>query len=530
MKEISVIPMPNKVEFKSNSEIIFPVAAYMENDFDENFSELLCEFFSSDSSKEQLESKICVKKIQGLEREEYLLEINDSNIQISASQCEGAFYAIQTLRQLLVNGKEDGYYKLPDCLIQDKPRFKYRGFMLDEARHFFGKDVVKRLLNVMASLKLNVFHWHLTDDQGWRIEIKKYPCLTEKGSVRRFTQLDVLNIKRDDSSYGKNLFYTQDEIKEIVEYAKKLNISIIPEIDLPGHLSAAIACLPELSCEKKQVDVETSWGVKNTIGCCGSDFLYDFSKDILDELCEIFPYKYIHIGGDEVPKKKWKTCSFCQKKIREKGLKDEKELQAYFTNFMNEYLKSKGKKLIAWNDILSASNVDDDITIQWWRKGCKKCGVEKRLIKKSCIIISKINYLYMDHCYSRRDLRKTYALSLSKLNLKSGFEKYILGIEGAMWTEYVRDEEKLSFNSFPRMQALSELCWTEEKNKNFEDFLKRIEKSSFIVTKNNFTSATSDFYLYSGLRGLFARIEEIICWLLNPNYEYERYIRKNKIK
>lgn len=192
------------------------------------------------------------EKIPELEREEYLLEINDSNIQISASQCDGAFYAIQTLCQLLVNGKEDGCYKLPDCLIQDKPRFKYRGFMLDEARHFFGKDVVKRLLNVMASLKLNVFHWHLTDDQGWRIEIKKYPCLTEKGSVRRFTQLDVLNIKRDDSSYGKNLFYTQDEIKEIVEYAKKLNISIIPEIDLLGHLSVAIVCLPELSCEKSK--------------------------------------------------------------------------------------------------------------------------------------------------------------------------------------------------------------------------------------------------------------------------------------
>lgn len=519
MKEINIIPRPNDITVKSEQTVFVPFSVKIKNDFSESF-EIPEGFFDYDSGSDFAISLI---KNEALSNEEYILEIEDGKIDISASGFAGAFYGVQSLYQLFLNGRSGEGYILPNCLICDKPRFKHRGFMLDEARHFFGKAFVKRLLNVMASLKMNVFHWHLTDDQGWRIEIKKYPELAEKGSVRKSTQLDVLNIKTDNNEYGKGCFYTREDIKEIVSYAKKLNIDIIPEIDLPGHLSAAIACYPELSCEKKEADVGTRWGIIKNVGCCGNDFLYEFSKNVLSEMCDMFPYEYFHIGGDETPTVKWKSCPDCQKKMKENGMTAERELQTHFTNYINAFLKSKNKKAVAWNDILSSSNVDDDVKIQWWIKDIKSSGAEKWLEKGNTVILSRLEYFYFDHCYARKDLRKAYSLDLKPLGVSEKYENQIAGIEAPLWTEYVRNEKKFSFNAFPRIQAVAEIGWTDRQNRDFDDFMKRLDSFEAILNKNEFKSAPKKAYLLSGIGGFVRKMTEQVKWLFNPNFEFEKY-------
>lgn len=270
-----------------------------------------------------------------LKKDEYILNVNENKINIKSSTESGVFYYLQTIKQIIQ--VKDKAVTIPCCNIHDYPRFEWRGFMLDESRHFFGKEFVKQTLDMMALNKMNVFHWHLTDDQGWRIEIKKYPLLTSKGSIRKATPLSIESINDetlpwDKSEYGKGLYYTQKDISEIVSYAKERFIEIVPEIDMPGHLSAAIACYPELSCSGEKIDVAHKFGILENIACCGKDNIYQFAYDVIDELEQLFPFKYIHIGGDEVPKNKWKECPLCQKKIHENNLENEENLQGYFNN------------------------------------------------------------------------------------------------------------------------------------------------------------------------------------------------------
>ena len=251
---------------------------------------------------------------------------------------------------------------MPYVTVSDAPKYAYRGFMLDCARHFWTIDKIKQILDVMAALKMNEFHWHLSEDQGWRAEIKKYPLLTEKGSIRNGTQVSPRDSAPDsarvkDAEYGRGLYYTQEQMREIVAYAAQRHIEVIPEIDMPGHMVAAIACYPELSCRGEATEVSPKWGVLDNICCCGKEDVYRFAKDVIDELVEIFPGRFFHIGGDEVPKKRWKECPACQKKIRELGLKDENALQGYFNNQIAEYLRSKGKRMIAWNEAHQAREI-----------------------------------------------------------------------------------------------------------------------------------------------------------------------------
>ena len=523
---ISIIPKPLKVT-EGKGVFKYTFATKVGGDFPQTKKQLVSIF-----SKSGIEATItsCSADINfvtdsSIEEEGYLLEVAENSITIKASDEAGAFYSLQTLIQLckvdiLTNVEE---VEIPCCVIYDKPRFKRRAFMLDVARHFSTMDTIKECLNMMALNKLNVFHWHLTDDQGWRIEIKKYPLLTKQGAVRKGTQL--AGNKMEDKMYGEGLYYTQEDIKEIVSYAKDLHIEVMPEIDMPGHLVAAINCYPELSCEGNQIDVSTHWGILDDIGCVGGDKLMPFVKDIIDEIVELFPYGYFHIGGDEVPKKKWKVCPKCGAKIKELGLKDEEELQGWFNNEILQYLKTKNKNMIGWNEILKATKLSDETIIQWWIHSAKASGVDKWLAKGNKVILTPEPYLYMDHCYDMKDLKKYYSVDLDTMGLSMDYESQVLGIEAPLWTEYVRCKEKLQFNIYPRMQALGEINWTSKENKNFADFETRLPLQMKIMDSLNIKYANREAYLVRGFKNWGRASKAWLNWSKNQNHEFEKYCK-----
>ena len=522
---ISIIPKPLKV-VEGEGVFNYTFSTKIGGDFDKAKSQLVGYFSKCGIEATIVKDKgeINFVKVAGMDSEEYSLQVSDKEITIKASEEEGAFYAVQTLRQISLVDTQENIDKLEIacCVVEDKPRFKRRGFMLDVARHFSTMDTVKECLEMMALNKLNVFHWHLTDDQGWRVEIKKYPLLTEKGASRIGTQLAGVN-KMEEKAYGEGLYYTQEQIKEIVSYAKDLHIEVLPEIDMPGHLVAAIHCYPELSCEGKQIDVSTHWGILDDIGCVGGDKLMPFVKDVIDELVELFPYGYFHIGGDEVPKKKWKSCPKCQAKIKELGLKNEEDLQGWFNNQILQYLKTKNKSMIGWNEILRATELSDETIIQWWIGPAKLNGVAKWLAKGNKVILTPEPYLYMDHCYDMKDLKKYYSVDLDTMGLNQKFESQVLGIEAPLWTEYVRCKEKLQFNIYPRMQALGEINWTAKENKNFADFERRLPSQMKIMEALNIRYATRDAYLVRGIKNWGRKSKAWLNWANNQNHEFEKY-------
>lgn len=406
--------------------------------------------------------------------EGYRIACENGDITITASDESGAFYGVMTLLQLCA-----GRDHFEAISVEDAPRYHHRGFMLDCARHFWSVEKIKQILDVMALLKMNIFHWHLTDDQGWRAEIKKYPLLTEKGAIRKSTALSLTGYDkhqepRDYTEYGRGLFYTQEQVREVVAYAKERQINIIPEVDMPGHFVAVIACYPEISCTGEPTEVCDRWGVMENIACCGKEDVYNFVRDVLDELCELFPYPYFHIGGDEVPKDHWKTCPNCQAKIKELGLKDEEALQGHFNNVIASYLKSKGKNTVGWNEILKATeNLDHNIIPQWWIPLDDSVREKKWLAEGGKIILSILPYVYMDHAYAMRPLEKTYGFGPKSVGVED--DTNVLGIEAPQWTEYIRDEEKLNFNTFARVIAIAEAGWTLEENKDYTNFESRLE-------------------------------------------------------
>lgn len=523
---ISIIPKPLKVTCGKGA-FKYNFATKIDGKFEKTKMQLVNIFAKSGVEATVISGEGDINFVvdETIASEGYFLEVTESAITIKASDEAGAFYALQTLRQLCevdtLSGVES--IEIPCCVIEDKPRFKRRAFMLDVARHYSTMDTIKECLNMMALNKLNVFHWHLTDDQGWRVEIKKYPLLTEKGAARKATQL--AGGKMEEKAYGDGLFYTQEQVKEIVAYAKDLHIEVLPEVDMPGHLVAAINCYPELSCEGKQIDVSTHWGILDDIGCAGGDKLMPFVKDVIDELVELFPYGYFHIGGDEVPKKKWKTCPKCQAKIKELGLKNEEDLQGWFNNQILQYLKTKNKAMIGWNEILKATELSDETIIQWWIHSAKKSGVDKWVAKGNKIIMTPEPYLYMDHCYDMKDLKKYYSVDLDTMNLDSKYENQVLGIEAPLWTEYVRCKEKLQFNIYPRMQALGEINWTSKENKNFADFENRLPLQMKIMDCLNIKYANRDAYLVRGFKNWSRASKAWLNWSKNQNHEFEKYCK-----
>ena len=407
------------------------------------------------------------KRAVQLGDEGYFLDIKQNNITIKAANYAGIFYGLQTLRQLMpkeIEAKTKAAstvkWVIPCMYITDKPRFQWRGMLLDCGRHFMDKDFVKRYIDILSYYKMNRLHWHLTEDQGWRIEIKKYPKLTEIGAWRT---------EADGSKYGG--FYTQADIKEVVAYAAEHFITVIPEIEMPGHSVAAIAAYPFLSCTGLPINVENNWGVFKDIYCAGNDSTFRFVQDVLDEVITLFPAKYIHIGGDEAPKYRWENCSKCQARIKKEGLKDELELQSYFIKRVEAYLKTKNRSIIGWDEILEGG-LAPAATVQSWRgieggKHAARTGHDA--------IMSPTSHAYFDYDVKNLDLKKVYSFEPIPDSLTTEESKHILGGECNMWTERA-PMELIDNRMFPRMLAMTEALWSLPQNKNYDAFYNRVQK------------------------------------------------------
>ncbi len=441
-------------------------------------------------------------------KEGYVLDANTDKITIKASSEAGAFYAVQTLRQLtrgdLIEDAE--FLTLHAVKVEDEPRYAMRSILLDESRYFHGMETVKNLLDMMSYLKLNTLHWHLTDNEGWRVEIKKYPLLTEVGAVRKGTQTMAWGNKQIDWTLHEG-YYTQQEIKEIVQYAEKLHVQIIPEIDMPAHFGAAIASYPWLSCSDVEMDVPIIHGgtpEKNGIGqviaCAGKESTFKFIYDVLDEICELFPAPYLHVGGDEAPKGEWKKCPHCQELIKKEGLKDEENLQGYFNNKIAVYLKRKGKRIIGWNEILTAKKLDKDVIVEYWTHK-RDMKVENYLLSGHDVIIAKHQAFYFDMTYAQNNLKTTYDFEPEKYGITKG-KKGILGLEGTAWTEWIPTEERLNFQLYPRMQAMAEVAWTPAEKRNYKDFIARLKKFLPILDRYDIVYCPLSMVNQGGLKRL----------------------------
>ena len=430
--------------------------------------------------------------------EEYSIAISKKNCIVSASAYNGFLYAIQTLKQLtdvkIFSEEIDPAQKFlfPCVTIKDKPRFAYRGMHLDCARHFFSVEEVKKYLDIMATYKLNRFHWHLTEDQGWRIEIAKYPKLTQIGAFRNGTMVGKDFNSNDGIRYGG--YYTKEQMKDIVKYAEDLGITIIPEIDLPGHMLGALAAYPELGCTGGPYEVWTKWGISEDVLCPGKEGMFTFLEDVFTELMEIFPSEYIHIGGDECPKVEWQKCPDCQARIKALGIKGddkhtaEEYLQSYVTARIQSFLNKHGRKIIGWDEILEG-NLAEGATVMSWR-GVK--GGIQASAQGFDVIMTPNTYCYFDYYQSPEIEKEPLAiggnLPIEKVygyepfeGLDASQQKHILGVQANLWTEYIATPEYLEYMLLPRMSALSEIQWCKPEDKNFDRFSKALHEESFKI-------------------------------------------------
>ena len=488
----SVIPMANDVTLAEGS---FNVAGALVS-VDENLDEASAKAVKAFSETlETVTGKPMTGKRGGVIRfglnpnmgtEEYFLQVKPDGVNVEASAFGGFFYAIQTLKQMLPaevygNQKANAAWLLPCVTILDAPRFDYRGIHMDPCRHFWTIEETKRYIDIAATYKLNRLHWHLTEDQGWRMEIKKYPKLTEVGAWRNGTCIGKDFDSNDGIRYGG--FYTQDEMREIVAYAAERNITVIPEVDLPGHMVAALAAYPELGCTGGPYEVWTRWGISEDVLCAGKEETFSFLEDVLTEVMDIFPSEYIHIGGDECPKDRWRNCPLCQARIKELGLKAhdnfsaEEELQCYVTGRIQRFLNDHGRKIIGWDEILDGT-LAPGATVMSWR------GTEGGIRAAELgfdVVMTPNSHLYFDYYQSReRDkeplciggyvpVEKVYSYEPYE-GMAPGTEDHILGVQANLWTEYIGTDEFLEYMLLPRMCALSEVQWCNADRKDYTRF------------------------------------------------------------
>lgn len=428
----------------------------------------------------------------------YHIEVDKDKVVIQGKDFDGVFNGTMTLSQMIllkgVDSKEE-QSKIPNVQIWDGPEFQYRGMHLDVGRHFFPISFIKKYLDIMALYKFNYFHWHLTEDQGWRIEIKAYPLLTEKGAWRL----------EDGKKYGG--FYTQDEIREIVAYAQALNITIVPEIEMPGHSRAALNAYPEFSCTGKLQEVPNEWGVFEDVYCAGNEKTFEFLETVLDEVMELFPGEYIHIGGDESPKAKWEECKKCQDRIKQEHLANEHELQSYFIQRIEKYLNAKGRKLIGWDEILEGG-LAPDATVMSWR-GIQG-GIDAAR-EEHDVIMTPTDYCYFDHYQGEPEfepkaiggylpLTKVYAFHPIPKELNEEQAKFILGGQANMWTEYMETSDHVEYMLLPRMLALSEALWSKEKHKDFKDFNKRLQSHKKLLKTLGYHFSSGSYRIQLAVR------------------------------
>ena len=443
--------------------------------------------------------------------EEYVLEVERNEARVKASALNGFVYAVQTIKQLLPaqiwgDIKEDGAtWTLPVMTIRDYPRFAYRGMHLDEARHFFGLEEVYRYIDIMVAHKMNRLHWHLTDDQGWRIEIKKYPRITEVGAYRKGTMIGRDFSSFDGIPYGG--FYTQDELRQVVAYAAARGVTVIPEIDLPGHMQSVVAAYPDLGCTGGPYEVRTTWGVSDEVLCAGNERIYEVLEDILTEIMDIFPSEYIHIGGDECPKTRWSECPKCQAKIKALGLKDSDQftaedfLQSYVMNRVESFLNKHGRKIIGWDEVLDG-NVSQSATIMSWRGAA---GGIKAAQSGRDAIMTPNSYMYFDFCQARNSAEEPVSIGgFLPVSRVYSYEPYdeqmtpeectrILGVQANLWTEYIKDASHLEYMLVPRISALSEVQWCKPENKDFARFRNSLANMRLIYDEMGLNYATHIF-------------------------------------
>lgn len=437
------------------------------------------------------ESNVIVCKLNNKlqKKESYILHIAENKITIEAREPAGFFYAAQTIRQLLPSGIESGSkqdnvkWTVPCCRIEDSPYYQYRGMHLDVCRHFSQKEEVMSYIDQLAFLKINTFHWHLTDDQGWRIEIKKYPLLTEVGGFRNRTLIGHGRVAPHERKWDYTRiggFYTQEDIKEVVAYAQKRFVTVIPEIEMPGHAVAALTAYPQYSCSGGPFEVEGRWGIFNDIFCTREE-TFEFLQDILDEVAELFPGGYIHIGGDEAPKLRWQRCHACQERMKAENLKDEHELQSYFIKRIGKHLQEKGKRFIGFDEILEGG-LAPDATVMSWRGN--EGGIDAARQGHDVIMVPTYA-LYLDYYQSKSPdeplaiggyvpIQTVYEYNPTPKELSPEEAKHVLGVQANVWTEYMPNAKHREYMIFPRILAVAENGWLPQDKKDYKNFEYRL--------------------------------------------------------
>lgn len=502
---VNIIPIPVKTQ-TLKGEFVLPrkvVIAYQTTE-GKNIAQYMADKLKASTGYEVILSEkkgnitIQITPSLKMAEEGYHLNVTAKGVTIKAKTAKGAFYGMQSFMQLLPAKiesptKVDGVKWVAQCCnIEDAPRFGYRGFHLDPCRHFITVENVKKQLDLMSMFKVNTMHFHLTEDQGWRIEIKKYPELTTIGSIRT---------EGDGSSYGG--YYTQEQIKEIVDYAAKRYITVIPEIDLPGHMMAAISAYPNLSCKGEKWSLRTVWGVEDIVMCAGKEDMFNFLGDIFDEIVPLFPGKYFHIGGDECPKTSWKNCPTCQKRIKDEGLQTdgkhtaEERLQSYVIKRVEKMLEQRGRKIIGWDEILEGG-LSANATVMSWRG--TQGGIEAALQKHDVIMTPGSDGMYLDWYQgdskiepvtipsTPKYLATTYNYNPVPDTIKSlGLAHHILGVQCNNWSEYMYTNAKMEYMMYPRAVALSEIAWSPLSKKNFEDFCRRLDANSIRLDEHHIT-------------------------------------------
>ena len=500
VQTINVVPYPNDVQVKPGGFCVAGAGVKYDAAADERTKSLIDAFAQQlslvtgvESAVSETNGEIAFILDAEMPHEAYTLNVTKKGVEVKASGLNGFNYAIQTIKQMLpveVFGKAaaaDKEWTLPCVKINDAPRFGYRGLHMDVSRHFFDMDEVKRYLDIMEVHKLNTLHWHITDDQGWRLEIKKYPRLTEVGAVRKQTLVGHLFDSEvyDGTPYGEGCYFTQDQVREILDYAAGKGITVIPEIDLPGHMLAALAAYPELGCTGGPYDVWGKWGVADDVLCVGKEKTMQFLEDVLTEVCELFPAEYVHIGGDECPKVRWEKCPHCQAKIAELGLKDddrfqaEHYLQGYVTSRMEKFLAEKGKKLIGWDEILEGE-LAPNATVMSWRG---VAGGLQAVRMGHDAIMTPNTFFYLDY-YQSLDkeneplaiggylpVEKCYSYEPTVEGMTEEEKAHILGVQANLWTEYIKTPDQLHYMLLPRLAALAEVQWCQPEVKSWERFL-----------------------------------------------------------
>ncbi len=495
---ISIVPQPVTVELSDGYYTFSPVVTISaRSEAEKNIAGFLVDFFNLyQIQTEIIQDTIADIAFRSFVAEEYLpegynhIKIDEEGVDIFSTSVSGLFYGAQSLIQLINQNEQ---VRVPLLRITDFPRFEWRGLHLDVCRHFYPVEFVKRYIDLMARYKFNTFHWHLTEDQGWRIEIKKYPKLQEVAAYRKETLIGHYSNQPhqfDGERHGG--YYTQEEIREVVAYAAERFVTIVPEIEMPGHSLAALSAYPHLGCTGGPYEAATKWGVFDDVYCAGKESTFTFLQDVLDEVLELFPSEYIHVGGDECPKTRWKECAHCQQRIKTEKLADEHELQSYFIQRIEKYLNKKGRKLIGWDEILEGG-LAPNATVMSWRGedggiAAAKAGHD--------VVMTPGFALYFDHYQGNPEtepvaiggntpLKKVYDYDPAPESLTEEERGFILGAQANVWTEYIKTPQHVEYMTYPRALALAEVVWSTRYSRNWENFVERLPAQFKLLEKFN---------------------------------------------